>query len=276
MARPGWTPGPVHESASASTIEAVSHAARSVSLFSCRLRTFSASRTARPTRRSFAARRNARASAVTVRSGGREAERAMRIDVDPCPRRRGAGIVSSKEVGSFSRHPMTSMASAASSRSRTTGAAQAGHAEVQRVVVRDDVGPAPARHDRYLQQLREPQQVGRCPRPKDAAAGDDDRPLGRCKQLDHRADVGVRGSPRCRAFRRDGSVIRDDLVEQVLRERQHDGSRPSGRGLSDGLVHDAGDVARLGQFGRPLGEPADRRDLIDLLERLVTAMPRST
>ena len=66
-----------------------------------------------------------------------------------------------------------------------------GHPEVERVVVRDDVGAAPGGDDRDLEQLGEPGQLGRGPRAQDAAAGQDDRALGRGEELDDRADLLV-------------------------------------------------------------------------------------
>ena len=62
------------------------------------------------------------------------------------------------------------------------------------------------------------------------------------------------------------------LIEQVLRERQEDGAWPPTEGLADGLGQDRGDVLRLAGLGGPLREAADRRDLVDLLERLVATM----
>ena len=59
------------------------------------------------------------------------------------------------------------------------------------MVVRDDVAAPPAGDDRDLEQLGEAQQVGRGPGPQDAAAGEDDRPLGGGEQLEDVADLVV-------------------------------------------------------------------------------------
>ena len=60
----------------------------------------------------------------------------------------------------------------------------------------------------------------------------------------------------------------DDLVEEVLGQRQQDRSGSSAERLADRLVHDGRDLVRGRRLGGPLGEPAERRDLVDLLERL--------
>ena len=90
---------------------------------------------------------------------------------------------------------MTSSASAASSRSPrpSTAAPRPAMPRIERVVVRDDVGPAPGGDDRDLEQLGEAEQLGRGPGPEDAGTGQDDRPFGRGQQLDDRPDLLVRG-----------------------------------------------------------------------------------
>ena len=94
-----------------------------------------------------------------------------------------------------------------------------------------------------------------------------DRSPGRGEQLDDRADL-VRRRPGGRGSRRVGRLELDDLVEEVLRQRQQHRTGPAGQRLADGLGHDRRDVLGAARLGRPLGQPAERRDLVDLLERL--------
>ena len=177
MVRPGWTPGPSH--GVASTTEAASQAARSAGLFAWRVATRAASRTARPSSRSLAALRNALASAVTEIVGG--------SDPDACPGSRSRWI-----HGRPPRHRVAEGRRLVEARpddeERVGGIepladrgrrAEAGHPEVERVIVGDDVGPPPGGDDRDLEQLGELRQLGRGPGAQDAAAGEDDRPLGR-------------------------------------------------------------------------------------------------
>ena len=226
MTRPGWTPGPVHSSAPASTTVAASKAARSAALCSWRTATRSASRTALPTSRSLAARRNVRASDVTVRSGGVRPACRFGSMSTWIQRVVAAGMASSHEVGSLSRLPMTSSASALG-QPLPDGrrGAESGHAEVQRFVVGDDVPAAPRGDDRDLQELREAEQVGRRPRAEDPGPGEDDRPAGRGQQLDDRAHVVVGGPGRAGATAIDPGAGRRLLVEEVLRQRHEDRTR---------------------------------------------------
>jgi hypothetical protein len=62
------------------------------------------------------------------------------------------------------------------------------------------------------------------------------------------------------------------LVEQVLCERQQDRAGTSTERLADRLGHHSRDVGWVGGFGGPFREATDRRDLVDLLKRLVTAV----
>ncbi len=61
------------------------------------------------------------------------------------------------------------------------------------------------------------------------------------------------------------------LVEQVLGDRQDDRSGSSAERLAARLGHGVGDLGRRARLGCPLGQTADRRDLVDLLERLASA-----
>ena len=119
MILPGCTPGP--DQSPSSTTAAASQAARSAALLASRAATGAASRTA-SFRRALAARRKARASARMATSGaGAKPTGPVRGSRSTCIQRWPmTGIRYSKVVGSLRRDPMTSSASAAAIRSRTT------------------------------------------------------------------------------------------------------------------------------------------------------------
>ena len=117
---PGCTPGPLH--GCSSTTVAASHAARSSALRTARASVLAASSTPRVSRRATAARRNSRASEVMVIAGaGRSSGRLAGAMSTYAQRVPGAGIDQPYVVISPSREPITSNASAASSRARTVG-----------------------------------------------------------------------------------------------------------------------------------------------------------
>ena len=105
---------------------------------------------------------------------------------------------------------------------------------------------------------------------QDAGAGQDDRPLGAtassCERRSRISSSVARAGP-ARGGRR-GSSLGRDLVEEVLGQGQQDRSGPAAEGLAHGLGHDRRDLIGGHRLGRPLGEPAERGDLVDLLERL--------
>ena len=63
----------------------------------------------------------------------------------------------------------------------------------------------------------------------------------------------------------------DRLVEQVLGQRQEDRAGPAAERLADRLGHGAGDLVDRARLDGPLGEAAEGRHLVDLLERLAAA-----
>ena len=65
----------------------------------------------------------------------------------------------------------------------------AAHPEVARVVVREDVRPAPCRDDRHVHELGEANEVRRRARAQDATARQDHRPLGIEQQVENPANV---------------------------------------------------------------------------------------
>ncbi len=144
---------------------------------------------------------------------------------------------------------------------------QPGHPQVQRMVVRDDVRAPPGGDHGHVEELGEAEELGRGPGAQDAAAGEDHRPTGARQQLDDSRQLLRRGARDARTVRV-RALEQHDLVEQVLRQRQQDRARSAGEGLADGLRHDPRDVLGAARLRRPLGEAADRRDLVDLLEGL--------
>ena len=141
------------------------------------------------------------------------------------------------------------------------------------MVVRDDVARRHAGDDRDLEQLGEAHQLGRRPGTQDAATGEDDRALGRGQELDHRADLLVgrsRDAGGRAASSRASSGI--GLVEQVLRAATGGpgpGRPPSAWRIASAIAPATSSAAS--RLGGPLGEAAERRDLVDLLERLAAA-----
>jgi hypothetical protein len=105
-----------------------------------------------------------------------------------------------------------------------------GHAEIERMVVRDHVAAPPAGDDRDVEQLGELQQVGRRPGPEDAGAGKDHRTASGRDELEHGPNV-----VRLRPGRRGANgvelrALRQNLVEEILGERQEGRSGAAQRG----------------------------------------------
>ena len=152
----------------------------------------------------------------------------------------------------------------------------AAHPEVARVVVREDIGPAPRGNDRHVDELGEADEVRRRARSQDAAAGEDHRPLGIEEEVEDPPHVhGVRrrhpgrhdrGRVRraCRCF---GNL----LGQEILGKRQQDRTRPAARGATQRLVHDPRQRRDVADLARPTTVPADRGRQVHLLERLPAA-----
>ena len=159
---------------------------------SWRVATRAASSTARPSSRSLAALRNALASAATAMRGAVEPGAPARLEVDVRPgrtvarhriavRRRLVQPAPDDEQRVGGVEPLAD----------GRGGAEAGHPEVERVVVRDDVAAAPAGDDRDLEELGEAGQLGRRPGAQDAGAGQDHRASRRGEELDDGAELLV-------------------------------------------------------------------------------------
>ncbi len=149
--------------------------------------------------------------------------------------------------------------------------AEPGHPEVERMLVGHDVGTPPGGDDRHLEELGEAGQLGRRPGAQHARPSQDDRPAGRGEELDDRAHLVVARARRGRTGALELRVVRDGLVEEVLGEREQDGPGPAAECLANRLADRfAHGLGRRG-FGRPLGQPAERGDLVDLLEGLAAA-----
>ena len=112
------------------------------------------------------------------------------------------------------------------------------------------------------EQLGEPDEVGRRPGAEDAAAGEDHRPAGprRGTGATARTSSAPVGAARARRCRLSRGIRRDDLVEEVLRERQENRAGPADRAPrgSRRRRRPATSAASVGSAAR-LGETADRR-----------------
>ena len=117
------------------------------------------------------------------------------------------------------------------------------------------------------------QQLGRRAGAQDAAAGEDDRALGRGEQLDDRSQVLVGGSRRARSTGVHAGVVWRRLIEQVLRERQQDRARAARRAPGGWPRTWPGrrPPASLGSAAH-FASPPIVATWLDLLERLVPAM----
>ena len=152
------------------------------------------------------------------------------------------------------------------------GRAETGHAEVERVLVRDHVPAPPRRDHRDAQQLGEACQVRRRAGPQDPRPGQDQRPLRIRKQTEHGADIVVGRTGRRWTAELDPGLTRDGLVEQVLGKRQQDRAGPAAEGLLDGFRERARKLVDGSRLGAPLGKPPEGLGLVDLLECLPAAI----
>ena len=143
--------------------------------------------------------------------------------------------------------------------------------ERQRVILgneaaRDRLGP-----ERNAGGVDERPQRGSAVRPPHAAAGDDDGPLRACEERDGLLDRGrITERPRCSLPRRRvrDRVVLDLLAEDVARQVDIDGARPTARRLAEGGRDDVGDALGVVNPLRPLGDGLEHGQLVDLLERL--------
>ena len=138
------------------------------------------------------------------------------------------------------------------------------------MIIGDDIATPPAGDDRDAKELGEPEQLGRGPRPEDAGTGEDHRTAGGRHQLDRGAQLLGLGPARSGSRRIVRGSGGDDLVDQILRNREERWSWPR----SDCGANGVADGSRKILDGRELdgvpGEAADRRRLVDLLECLAT------
>ena len=221
-------------------------------------------RRARPrdSRRATAARRNSRASAVIViAAGGSSSGDASRRDVDVRPARPGAPG-SDQPIGRDLAEPRADHEhrvgvgeALADGRRR----AVAGHAEVQRVVVRDHVAAAPRGDDRARAGAppggRGRSTFGRAGRRRRRGSPAARRSASSCRTSRTCSSVGRGGGTAARSGAMPGGHL---LVEEVLGDRQDDRARPAVERLVDrrhGGLDGGGDVRRL---RRPLREAPDR------------------
>ena len=150
------------------------------------------------------------------------------------------------------------------------GRPEAGHAEIERVVVRDDVAASPRRDDRDMEQLGEPGQLGRRPRTQHAGARQDHRTPGGGEQLDDGPDV-LGGSPapapgeprqpaRVRSPRRGGPPAATAGPDPAVRSgpRGRPGRWPPGRPPPGGARRPTWRARRASRPGRSPGTPRAR------------------
>ena len=103
-----------------------------------------------------------------------------------------------------------------------------------------------------------------------AAAEQHDRPLRRPDHLLQPAHVG-QARPGLDRLERRRIVDRDALGQHVLGQRDHHrAGAAAGRGVI-GARDDLGDARRIVDLGRPLGDGAEHRAVVELLERLALA-----
>ena len=144
-------------------------------------------------------------------------------------------------------------------------------AAMVRVVVIEELRPAVGRHDRQHPAFREAHKVAEqrrvahriCHR---AAAGQQQRPLGRLDHGDQRIDIlRPGGGNRARARRRERRVRL--LVENVLRQDDRHRPRRAGFGEMEGARHRFGGLLRLVDLDHVLGDVGEQAGIVLLLER---------
>ncbi len=133
-------------------------------------------------------------------------------------------------------------------RDRGVGAVHAGHAQHERVPVREGATGHEGRHDGCIQALGEGEELGMGLRLDDATPDVEHRPLGRQQQLDR--GLHLPRMPFLRGVvpgqdRLDRAVPGDRRVEDVLGDVDQHRTRPAGRRDVERLVDHVGDLARI-------------------------------
>ncbi len=152
----------------------------------------------------------------------------------------------------------------------------AAHPKVARVVVGEDVRPAPRGDDGHLHEIGQANEVRRRPRTQDAAAGEDHRPFGVEQQVEDPANVHRVGGRRARRPERGRGRgprrrIGDLLGQEVLRQGEEHGPGSAGRGAPERLVERRGQRGRVAHLAGPAAVPADRGRQVHLLESFAAA-----
>ena len=152
--------------------------------------------------------------------------------------------------------------------------AETGHAEIERVVVREHVPTPPRRHHGHAHSLREPHQGIGAAGPKDAGTGDDQRPVGvgeQMQDLAHERWVGLRVMLRmairgvCFA-----ATTRHVCIQEVGRNRKHDRSRATACRRRHGPLDELARAGGVLEFHGPLDDRLEGANDVHLLERLAT------
>ena len=140
------------------------------------------------------------------------------------------------------------------------------------MLVRERVRSAPRRDHGHLQHLRELHEVVRRARSQHAGTREDHGPA-RAGQLvqDRTDDRGV--ELECASARRLRGRSRHAFVEEILRNRHKDRTRPTCPQVAKDLVERIRHGVAVAELRRPLRQPAERADLIDLLEGLASPEP---
>ena len=149
--------------------------------------------------------------------------------------------------------------------------AGARHAQVQRVVVGKQVAPSPRRDDGHSNRLGEPHQGVGAPSPKHARTGEDQWPARICKHVSdfsNQRRVGL-----CLVVRMPGrdagvAIDRDAFVQNVGRDDDQDRAGTTAGRHCHGPLEKRKRVRRFLHLCRPLHDRPERRDDVQLLERL--------
>jgi len=144
------------------------------------------------------------------------------------------------------------------------------------VVVREAAASCPVHEHGHARPFGQRRELLRRVVPVDAAARHDHRSLRAGQQrgqLQDRRLIGGGGSPVGIGGRDRRHPILDRSHEQIDRDLDEDRPRPAGERVPDGGGEHLGDLARLGDRPRALGDRPQQIDLLDLLERAETAQP---
>ena len=153
--------------------------------------------------------------------------------------------------------------------------AKAGHAQIQEVVVREDIPTTPRGDHGDLNRLSKANQRVRAAAPEDSGARDYERPLRVQQQMQDLADEGrIRLGGMIDAI--SGEMLaRHTEVQQVFRHRQEHRSRPALHRRRNGLLGQGDNFAGFPRLPRPFHQRLEGSDQVHLLEGLASPNPSS-